>query len=234
MDSWWQLGEGIGYSGSTLAVYQIECAFCGERGNFSTEHHAQKSKANGHKVLNFDTLKCGNCAGYVLVLWSPSDYGGALHDYRVLPWPLGTGDGSVNWPQSVTRFWRQAHDGLKGENYDAAVVMARSALQAVTRQQGAVRGSLQSEIDDLASRGLLPISLKNWAHELRALGNNSAHPDDDSDEVDPEDARDIVQFLDFLLEYAYDVPKKIEVFRQRHTSQNSPSQSTQEGENHDR
>ena len=73
MDSWWQLGEGVGYHGRELAVYQITCPFCIERGNFKTTFHAEKKKPKSEKKLNFDNLKCGNCKGYVMVLWSASD-----------------------------------------------------------------------------------------------------------------------------------------------------------------
>lgn len=219
MNSWWELGEGIGNLGSDLtsSLSGIECVFCEERGNFSTEHHAEKRKANGRKVLNFDTLRCGSCGGYVLVMWSVNEYGGSrdLHDYRVLPWPLGIRQGSKNWPETVTRFWRQAHNSLKSENFDAAAVMARSALQAVMREQQAKKGSLQSEIDDLTAKGVLPASLKEWAYELKELGNEAAHPASNSQQVDPEDVRDVIKFLDFLLEYTYDVPKQIQTYRNR-------------------
>lgn len=138
-----------------------------------------------------------------------------LQGAYVLPWPLKTGKGSKNWPDTVKRFWRQAHDSLRNENFDAATLMARSALQAITREQGAAAGSLKSEIEDLSAKGVLPASLKEWAHELRELGNESAHPNTDSPEVKPEDARDIVKFLDFLLEFAYDVPVRINEYRNR-------------------
>ena len=70
MDSWWGLGEWSGHRGEKLSLYLITCPFCGEKGNFDTAFHAEKKKPNGHKVLNFDTLKCGNCASYVQVFWS--------------------------------------------------------------------------------------------------------------------------------------------------------------------
>ena len=70
----------------------------------------------------------------------------------------------------MKRFWIQAHDSLKNENWDAANVMARSALQFVVRDKSAAT---------------------------------------------PQDARDIVNFLDLLLLYLYDLPKQIADFRQR-------------------
>ena len=64
MDSWWQLGEWAGSPGSELSIYRITCPFCMEKGNFEVAFHAEKSKPNSRKTLNFDTLKCVNCAGY--------------------------------------------------------------------------------------------------------------------------------------------------------------------------
>lgn len=219
MDSWWTLGEGMGQFGAELATYQIECVFCGERGNWSTEHHAVKRKPNGRKELNFDTLKCGNCSGYVMVLWSTSEYPGSqtLHDYHVLPWPLKY-RGSDNWPDAVRRHWKQAHDNLKSENYEAAVVMARSALQAVTRSQGAQGRDLYGEIEDLATKGILPKVIQEWSHEVRLLARPAAHPQPDEEETNADDARDIVKFLDYLLEYVYDVPARIQTYRDRRSS----------------
>ena len=88
MNSWWELGDWRGFRGNDLAVHEIVCPFCHERGNFSFAHRADKKKPNASKVLHFDTLKCGSCAGYVMVLWSTSHFGGGLHDFRTLPWPL--------------------------------------------------------------------------------------------------------------------------------------------------
>jgi len=55
--NWWDLGEWSGTGGSKLATYQINCAFCGERGNFETVAHLERQKPGGRKVLNYDTLK---------------------------------------------------------------------------------------------------------------------------------------------------------------------------------
>ena len=140
MDSWWQLGEGSGHRGESLATYDITCPFCMERDNFETAFHAEKRKANSDKKLNFDTLECGNCSGYVMVLWSASEhaFGNRLHGYRVLPWPLTLENYPDYWPETVGRYWLQAKRNLAGENWDAAIVMARSALQAALRDQGAL------------------------------------------------------------------------------------------------
>jgi hypothetical protein len=129
---------------------------------------------------------------------------------------------SDNWPAGVNRFWVQAHDSLRGENWDAAAVMARSALQFVMREKGATRGTLKSQVDDLGTKGVLHPLMADWSHEVRELGNDAAHPEPDALATGPQDAKDIVNFLDFLLFYLYDLPKQIGEYRKR----NSPAAAT--------
>jgi hypothetical protein len=98
--------------GTDLAVYQITCPFCFEDGKFSTEFHAAKKEPNGRKVLNFDTLKCGNCAAYVQVFWSAGD---SLHAFRVQPWPLKYRKAPDQYPEAIGRYWLQAKKNLTDE-----------------------------------------------------------------------------------------------------------------------
>jgi hypothetical protein len=222
LDSWWDLGEGSGHRGRELDVHNVTCPFCLEEGNFALEHRATKKKPNSDKALNFDTLKCGNCAGYVMVLWSAGAlWGAGLHGFRVLPWPFRFEKYPEHWPEAVGRFWLQAHRTAKDENWDAAAVMARSALQAALRNRGAEGNSLKKEIDDLAARGVLPPHMKEWAHELRELGNESAHPESSPAKSSADDVRDIVEFLDFLLKYLYNLPHEIQEYRQRRAGKSS-------------
>lgn len=217
MDSWWQLGEWTGFQGGSLATYRITCPFCLEKGNFNTESHLVKKKPNSDKRLNFDTLKCGNCSGYVMVLWSASEYAphGGLHDYKVLPWPLRIEKHPDHWPATMGRFWLQAKRNLADENWDAAVVMARAALQSALRDHGASGGTLMQEIDGLAKNGTLPPIMSTWSHEVRQLGNTAAHPDPGQEPVSGQDARDLLSFLDFFLECVYSLPYRIQQYRQR-------------------
>lgn len=214
MDSWWSLGEWSGYRGAKLDYHNIICPFCGERGNFGLEFSAKKQKPNGHKTLYFDTLKCGVCAAFVQVFWSASQN---HHGFRAQPWPLKVTSAPSEWPESVGRYWLQAQRNIKDENWDAAAVMARSALQIALREQGASGRNFRDEIESLASQGVLPAIMKDWAHEVRGLGNDSAHPVVDQAPTDPRDARDIVEFLDFFLQYSYSLPKKINDYRARHS-----------------
>jgi len=212
MDSWWGFGDGSGFRGSSLEPWRVQCPFCNEKGNWTTAHHIEKKKGSSKKVLNYDTLLCGNCGNYSMVFWSAGDM---LYSYRMLPWPLGEFKAPDHWPADVTRFWLQARTSLKNKNYDAAIVMAGSCLQAILRKEGAVGGSLYNEIENLTESGVLPPIMKEWAHELRLVRNMAAHPTPGDQETDPEDVKDLIEFVDRLATYLIDLPHKINIYRNR-------------------
>jgi hypothetical protein len=57
--------------------------------------------------------------------------------------------------------------------------------------------------------------MKEWSHEVRELGNDSAHPDPGAKGTDPKDARDVVEFLSTLLQVTYDLSHQIAQYRKR-------------------
>lgn len=216
--SWWSLGEPGQNWGSTFNPGLITCPFCEEMGNFTQVFTAHKKKANSTKAIHFDTYRCQNCMGHVQVMWSTDEQFNQRYDFRVQPWPIASkAKPSHNWPDQISRFWIQAKDAVVRENWDAAAVMARSALQAALREQNATGNNLKSEIEDLANRGILPPVMKEWSDELRLIGNESAHPVPNSSAANPDDIKDAVEFLDYLLQYLYDLPKGISNYRARKT-----------------
>lgn len=219
LKSWWDLAEWSGYDGNELDLREIACPFCMERGNFKIEHHAEKKKQNSNKKLNFDTYKCENCAGYILVFWASAQFD-AIHDLRFIPYSLKISRAPKDWPEVVGRYWLQAQNNLQNENWDAASLMARSAMQSALRDRQARGKNLKEEINDLANKGILPPVMKEWANELRELGNETAHPKSNQEPINKNDVRDVVNFLDFLLEYLYSLPKQIEDYRKRKEENN--------------
>jgi hypothetical protein len=216
---WWDLGEWSGTSGNKLALYQITCAFCGVKGNLEITAHLERQKpGGGRKVLNYDTLKCGNCGNYMFAFWSAAamNIGGTgIHSYRLLPWHQSTTEHPEHWPGDVGRYWIEARRSLEGKNWTAAALMARSAVQLVARAHGAKGKNLKEEIDDLAAKGkLLPV-MQEWAHEVRELGNEGTHPKPGTAGTNEKDAKDVVEYLGFLMQVLYDLPHQIEQYRAR-------------------
>jgi hypothetical protein len=215
---WWDLGEWSGSAGNELATHQITCAFCGAEGNLEIVNHLERKKAgNSHKKLNYDTLQCGNCGNYMFALWSAARFGGAIHAYRILPWHRSTTTHPKHWPDDVGRYWVEARRSIEGQNWTAAALMARSAIQLIARKHNAAGKNLKQEIDDLADKGLILPVMKDWSHEVRELANEGTHPQPGSTGTNEKDAKDVVEFLSFLMEVLYDVPKQIDDFRKRKT-----------------
>lgn len=218
IDTWWDFADSSGQWGSDLALYQIACGFCKSKGNFALAHQEKMLRANGDKTLYFETYKCGNCGGYKLVFWTNNGEGGrgGIHDYIEIPRALqGSRQPPEYWPANVKRFWVQAHTSMTTETWDAAVAMARSTLHAAIFDKGGEGKTLYDKINDLVKKDLLPPLMATWATEIRLLGKVAAHPEEEEKEITNLDAKDIVKFMDSLLEYVYDFPREIEAYRQR-------------------
>ena len=219
--NWWDLGEWSGTGGGKLATYQIACAFCGEKGNFETLAHLERQKPGGRKVLNYDTLKCGHCGNYMFAFWSAAGGigGRGIHGYRLLPWHQSTTGHPEHWPADVGQYWVEARRSIEGKNWTAAALMARSAIQLVARSHGAKGKNLKEEIEDLAAKSLILPVMKEWAHEVRVLANEGTHPQPGTTGTNEKDAKDVVEFLSFLMTVMYNLPDQIKEYRGRKKSE---------------
>jgi hypothetical protein len=219
MESWWELGEGSGYSGREPALALLACPYCGYKGNLERMHRAVREHPERHKMLHYELLRCGECVMFSFLMWSPSGSGG-LHGYRLFPPSLKRGQRAPDhWPAQVGRAWVQAHNSIDTKSWDAAAAMAGRALQAATRGHfEAKQSTLEKEIDELGRKGILPAPMVEWAHEIRLMRNIGAHPDPVELEVEAADAKDIVKFMDYFLVYSFDLPKEIADYRARRES----------------
>ena len=95
--------------------------------------------------------------------------------------------------------------------------MARRTIQKMCLNLGATKGKkLHEQITELKSAGKLHHDLADMATEIRFLGNESAHPDDDGlDAVSPEDAKEILGFTAELLEDLFVRPEKVAAMKKR-------------------
>ena len=210
--SWWDFGESSGHDGDALATWRITCGYCNVRGKWEPINHLERKHGESEKVLNYDTFKCLNCGNLTMVFWSPAT-NGRLHNYKTMPWPTETTEFPDHWPEDIGRFWLQAQRNIETQNWDAAAMMARSALQLIVRYQKAAGANLKQEIDDLAAKGLLPPIVKEWAHEVRVVSNEkAAHPEPGAKGTPQKDAKDLVKFVGVLMTLLYDLPDEIRKF----------------------
>lgn len=95
-------------------------------------------------------------------------------------------------------------------NPDTAEVSAmsfrRSVEMAIKSQRPDLKGSLAKRIDALRDDGSIPAVLAEWAHEVRAIGNDGAHEIDD---MKPGDLQAIRGFAEAFLRYFVTLPYEL-------------------------
>jgi hypothetical protein len=87
----------------------------------------------------------------------------------------------------------------------AAILMARSVIEATAKEKGITTGPLISKIDQMHDQRLIRPDVRNGAHEVRHFGNNMAHGDFVQD-VSPQDADMVLALMDAVLTDVYQSP----------------------------
>ena len=105
-------------------------------------------------------------------------------------------------PQHIADAASEAYACFSIRSYRAAILMARSVLEATAKDKKVTKGNLASKIDELAANGVISEQIKDEAHEIRYLGNDMAHGDF-TEPVSEEDADDMLGFLATFLNYVY-------------------------------
>ena len=85
-------------------------------------------------------------------------------------------------------------------------IAVRKAVELAVNDLGAEGKDLYHKIENLAGRGLITDSLREWAHEVRNIGNDGAHEDG---EITFKDAEQAIFFADMLFHYLYTLPGMI-------------------------
>lgn len=142
--------------------------------------------------------------------------------YLVIDWLPATVRGRrfEDVPSPVREAASEAYECQSIHSFRAAILMARSVVEAVAKDQGVVDGSLVKKIDALAERGIISTLVKDTAHEIRHMGNEMAHGDFVQD-VTEEECDDVLNFMSVLLDAVYQQPAKLTRFRAQRQARTS-------------
>ena len=159
----------------------MECAVCSKP--FVVESHSP-----WYDDIGYIDDKC----------WSPPE--------QILPLVDEAVDDSV--PANIAKSYQEARRSLRGQNFMAAALLCRRAIELVCKHFEAGGKWLPDKVTDLHARAIIDHRMRDWSlHVLRYHGNNAAH--DDTEEVSSEDAADAVAFTKaiiwhlFVFEAAY-------------------------------
>jgi hypothetical protein len=108
-------------------------------------------------------------------------------------------------PAEIAQAASEAHRCLQVSGR-AAVLMARSVIEATAKHKGVTKGRLIDKIDALTD--LVRSHVRDGAHQIRLLGNDMAHGDFTQD-VSSEDANLVLTLMDEVLNDVYRSPAKV-------------------------
>lgn len=95
----------------------------------------------------------------------------------------------------------------------AAILLARSVVEATAKEKGITKGLLYDKIEALHAQRLIRDHIKDAAHEIRFLGNNMAH----GDFVEPisrEETEEVLGLMSQILNEVFQSPAQVEKRKQ--------------------
>jgi len=104
----------------------------------------------------------------------------------------------------------------KGIDKYVCLMALRRTLELILKDKGATKWGLKDKIEEIAEKGLLPDTLKEASSLTKILGDSAAH-DKDMD-IDQHDVESMAEFVEYIIEYLYVVPDKINAYKERFSS----------------
>jgi hypothetical protein len=122
-------------------------------------------------------------------------------------------------PAPLKSAYTEAVSCFKSKAYTATAIMCRKTLEGICVEHGTRGHNLVANLKELKDKGVIESRLYEWADALRISGNEAAH--DVTVTTSAEDARDILEFTNALLEYVFTFRDRFEKFKARRSGKNS-------------
>jgi len=153
-------------------------------------------------------FKCDECRHISIAIAPYPTSGGAgipqgYLESNIKTWlPLsGAGNDYPDVPPHIAAAASEAHLCFSVNAHRAAVLLARSVIEASAKEKEITSGRLVDKIDKMHEQGLIRLPVKEGAHEVRYLGNDMAH----GDFVEPVEAEEAEEVLALMAEVLHDV-----------------------------
>lgn len=180
--------------------YSVYCPKCNAYSNLTNRIAYRKHKDG--VATNYSIEECNNCEQHFLV----ATHASTGERLAIYPKTLSQIVDSLV-PAPIRQDFEEALLCYSVSSYRGAAALARRTVQVICLDKGAGKSKkLQEQIDELFTNGVITKDIKEWAHEVRFLGNDAAHPT--KNEVTKEDAKDILELLESLSEVLYITPAK--------------------------
>lgn len=206
------------------------CSRCNKQSSFeivstvpiSFSGNVYSAGYNSEPQRSFDdqvsVLECRSCKQRMVVIEesyindTPKRLGmgnGGIMSFRgFFWWPMNCISENEYVPSHITTAYSEGVTCLAASCPSAATVMFRRTLEAITVDKGYEERTLYKSLEKMFAEKALPQSFSDWVKELRLVGNTGAHFDP-INKVDNEDARDMQNFIEELINHVYIIPEQL-------------------------
>jgi len=155
-------------------------------------------------VTQYGILWCGACGEHIVV---EKDQYASEDDWRVV-YPITRKIASKEIPEPIKSEFEEACLCLAMGAYRAGVSMCQIALEALWREQKV------PDLQALYKQGTISKQLCERANEIRRWGNVAKH-EPIPDVVSEEDVRQLLTYLDAILDHVYVQPASLDALKQK-------------------
>lgn len=173
---------------------------------------ALKDNRGSRANVIYTVAECNSCDFHFLV--ARRDVTGEI----ITIWPKSL-PGKVDdlIPEPIKSDFEEALICEAAGSYRGAAALARRTLQVICIDKGAPENKkLHQQIDWLFDNNIVTNEIKEWAHEVRYVGNDAAHPN--TTEVTKDDARDILELLESMCDVLYIAPARAAARKAKRTN----------------
>jgi len=110
-------------------------------------------------------------------------------------------------PEDIHGLYNEIRDCTGINAYTSAVLSCRKLLMNIAVEKGAPEGkTFMKYVEYLSDKGFVPPNGKEWVDHIRQKGNEANH---EIVLMDQSDALDLLNFIEMLLKFIYEFPKRV-------------------------
>ncbi|TIO76244.1 MAG: DUF4145 domain-containing protein [Mesorhizobium sp.] len=116
-------------------------------------------------------------------------------------------------PQDIRLAFDEASNCYRANAFTASAIMCRKTLEGICAAHGVEERNLARSLQKMHEQGLIDDRLYEWSDLMRTAGNEAAHGVGLS--IQREDAKDILEFTNAILDYLFSYRDRFEAFKDR-------------------
>jgi hypothetical protein len=188
----------------------VECNTCNALVDATVLNDYTGSDPEDGPACKYSFLKCPKCSSPFLTVQENWSNSGWDDPYRLYPL-----QDRINYmyPAPIKKAFLEARSCFKTKAYTATTIMCRKTLEGICSEHKINERNLKTSLEKMKNQGIIETRLFEWADTLRISGNEAVHNLNIT--VTADDARDIIEFTNAILEYVFTFKDKFDQYKER-------------------